>query len=436
MMLKSLRESHPLRCFFCAAVHTRSRPLDTNHRPRTGANYTDRQAQEARERLKARAARHDAAEARHAGRDISNRMPLPSLRSFDPAHAHPDSLPALQPRTIMMLAAALVALLAVGIFAFNCSHSSDEAAEEAEPVAVSEEAIEDAAVVEEEVVAFEATPAALDGVPAGANLQTFSLTGGDAPVLSGEQTDAIKKALDEAEAEGDVTFVFYNVENGQGICYDADTAVYGASSFKAPYALYVCETQVETGNVTLETPEAGTRGGDGSSYTGGSYPLYDIISSAIIYSDNNAFGSLRDDFDNLGYDEWATSLGLTDALYREDSWYPWYCSHSSARVWTEMYNYLQTDSDAAKMLAMLTANTEVSFIRDAIESTGATVQDKAGWCADDDPRWNAICDAGIVQIDGQTYILSLMTGMADCDQNRELYEKLAAAIFDARDTLA
>ena len=124
--------------------------------------------------------------------------------------------------------------------------------------------------------------------------------------------------------------------------------------------------------MTLDDEVPGTDAFDPSSYyNNGSYPLSDLIESAIVYSDNNAFGSLRDAFDIQGYDEWARELGLDDALYRADSWYPWYSARTSAKVWTEMYRYLQTRSEAARYLEKLTGETEVSFLRDALEGTGA-----------------------------------------------------------------
>ena len=46
-----------------------------------------------------------------------------------------------------------------------------------------------------------------------------------------------------------------------------------------------------------------------------------------------------------------------------------------------------------------------------------------------------MCDAGVIQLDGRTYVVSVMAGVPDCEENRELVENLIAAIFDARDAL-
>lgn len=341
------------------------------------------------------------------------------------------------PKSALAIAAAVVIVIA-GFAAFQCTRPANDPTTEPEPVATQVETPDaEEASPESEPVSFEPTPEALDGIPEGNGLQTFALAGEDAPGLSDTQRSAIEDAIDNAEEHGDVSLVFYNLETGKSISYDADTTVYGASSFKAPYALYVCQTQVDTGKIDLEDSCQGTSAYDPNSYyNGGSYPLSDLIADAIVYSDNNAFGSLRDAFDSEGYDEWVDELGLDDVHYRADSWYPWYCARTSAKLWTEMYSYLQTPSEAAQLLNELTSQTEVSFIREALRTTGASVQDKAGWCADSDPLWNGVCDAGIVTLDGKTYILSIMTGMPDGDTSYALFEDIAAAVFDVRDTLA
>ncbi|MDO5358400.1 MAG: serine hydrolase [Slackia faecicanis] len=341
------------------------------------------------------------------------------------------------PKGVLAIAAA-VAIALVGFAVFQCTRPADEpSAEPVSAVSDAEASGKEQASAEPEPVEFEPSPAALDGVPAESGLQAFALAGDDTPVISDDQSTAIMKAVDAAEEHGDVSMVFYSLETGKGISYDADTTVYGASSFKAPYALYVCQTQVDTGKIELDDSCQGTDAYDPNSYyNGGSYPLSDLIADAIVYSDNNAFGSLRDAFDSEGYDEWADELGLDDVHYRADSWYPWYCARTSAKVWTEMYSYLQTPGEAAQMLNELTSQTEVSFIREALRTTGASVQDKAGWCADADPLWNGVCDAGIVSLDGKAYILSVMTGMPDGDTSYALYEDIASAVFDTRDALA
>lgn len=340
----------------------------------------------------------------------------------------------------VLLAVLVIALLAVFISSAvsRCDRSEKDAASEPQQVAqVQQEEQQTEASEEAQAVSFDPSPQKLDSIPSSSGLEAFSLSNAAAPEISEEQRSAIQEAVDNATEQGDVGFVFYSLETGRGISYNADTTVYGASSFKGPYALYVCETLIEPGTISLDSACAGTALYDPSSYyNGGSYMVSDLIDDAIIYSDNNAYGSLRDSYDTMGFDEWVTGVGANDATYRADSWYPWYCARSSAKLWTEMYNYLESDTETALYLSTLLGQTETSFIRDALQGTNALVKDKAGWCSDSDPSYNGVCDAGIVTVDGHPFVLSVMTGMADSDQNRLLFQDIARSVFETNESLS
>lgn len=146
---------------------------------------------------------------------------------------------------------------------------------------------------------------------------------------------------------------------------------------------------------------------------------------------------LRSMYDADGYNEWVDELGIQDTAYTPDSWFPWYSVRSSLKIWTEMHNYWQTGGDAAQWLSSLCGETTVSFLRDVVDPLGAAVRNKAGWCSGSDYGYdfNGVCDAGVIQLDGRTYVVSVMAGVPDCEENRELVENLIAAIFDARDAL-
>lgn len=346
------------------------------------------------------------------------------------------------PLARLLLAVLILALLVtiVASALSRCSQGKEEIGETAEvPQSVEESQSADEPSIEEEPepVSFTPSSQALDSIPSSTKTEAFSLSNASIPDISDEQYSAIQKAIDAASDQGDIGLVFYSLETGRGISHNADTAVYGASSFKGPYALYICETLIEPGTISLDSSCAGTTAYDPSSYyNGGSYMVSDLISDSIIYSDNNAYGSLRDSYDNMGFDEWVTKIGATDATYRADSWYPWYCARSSAKLWTEMYTYLESDTETATYLSTLLGQTEESFIRSALEETHALVEDKAGWCADSDPSYNGLCDAGIVTVDGHPFVLSIMTGMPDSDQNRLLLEDIARSVFDTHEALA
>lgn len=320
----------------------------------------------------------------------------------------------------VLLASVLVFALASRLP--SCSDSVESASEIEQP-------LDDASVdLVQESAQYELSTAALESVsesPSAADLYCFTLSGLTDPSLSEDQASSIGQAIEACEALGDVGFVLLNVETGKALSYNMDESIYGASTFKAHYALYVCETQVDAGTTTLGS-------------------VSNLITNAIVYSDNISFGVLRGMFDSAGFNDWIDAIGATEAEYDPNSWFPWYSARSSAELWIEMFNYLETGSGNAQFLEENLSSTETSFIRDALEGSDAIVLNKAGWCSDYDPIYNSTSDAGIVIIDGQAYIVSIMTGMPDtgmeteggaAPENRALFESLAQAVFNARSAL-
>lgn len=57
------------------------------------------------------------------------------------------------------------------------------------------------------------------------------------PALEDESFAQLQDALCRAQELGDVGVVFYDLSSGRGVTYNADVEVYGASSYKALYAL-------------------------------------------------------------------------------------------------------------------------------------------------------------------------------------------------------
>ena len=279
---------------------------------------------------------------------------------------------------------------------------------------------------------FAPLPAMLGGIDESDEIVAFSLSDARAPELSNKNLSAIRTALENFDGAS-VGFGMYDVESGRGIGYNLDQQIYGASSFKAPYALYLCQKHIENGELTIP----GLSDEDGTELFGAGGYTKILIENAICNSDNDSFAMLRSMYDADGYNEWVDELGIQDTAYTPDSWFPWYNVRSSLKIWTEMYNYWQTGGDTAQWLSSLCGETTVSFLRDVVDPLGATVRNKAGWCSGSDYGYdfNGVCDAGVIQLDGRTYVVSVMAGVPDCEENRELVENLIAAIFDARDAL-
>ncbi len=275
-------------------------------------------------------------------------------------------------------------------------------------------------------------------IPSGDTVQTFSLVDDQIPALEDESLAALQDALSQAQELGDVGVVFYDLSSGKGVTYNADAEVYGASSYKALYVLYVCESLVETGQVSLDDT-LGTYGG----YSMGWLTVRELIEASIVNSDNDSFIALRATFDQDGYEDWIAALGVEDEVALDPmSDFPTYCARTSAKLWREMSGYLSRDTETSQWLSGLLASTARSFIRDGIADEQVDgiadeqvlVRNKAGWISED--GCYSTCDAGLIDIDGRTYVMSIMTSMPWSDQSSEAVTAIAKALYDVRSSLA
>ena len=267
-------------------------------------------------------------------------------------------------------------------------------------------------------------------IPSGDAVQTFSLVDNKTPTLEDESLALLQDALSRAQELGDVGVVFYDLSSGKGVTYNPDVEVYGASSYKALYALYICESLVETGQVSLDD-SLGTYGG----YNMGWQTVRDLIDAAVVNSDNDSFIALRAAFDRVGYEDWIVSLGVDyDTALDPMSDFPTYCPRTSAKLWREMSEYLSCGSETSQWLSELLSSTSRSFIRDGIADDQALVRNKAGWISED--GCYSTCDAGLIDIDGRTYVMSIMTSMPWSDHSSEVTTAIAKALFDTRAALA
>lgn len=267
-------------------------------------------------------------------------------------------------------------------------------------------------------------------IPSGDTVQTFSLVDDQIPVLEDENLAALQDTLDQAQELGDVGVVFYDLSSGKGVTYNADAEVYGASSYKALYVLYVCELLVETGQVSLDDA-LGTYGG----YSMGWLTVRDLIETSVVNSDNDSFVALRATFDQDGYEDWIAALGVEDEVTLDPmSDFPTYCPRTSAKLWREMSEYLSRESETSQWLSGLLASMTRSFIRDGIADDHAMVRNKAGWISE--AGCNATCDAGLIDVDGDTYIMSIMSSMPWSDRSSEAVAAIAKALYDTRAALA
>lgn len=281
------------------------------------------------------------------------------------------------------------------------------------------------------LVAQRLTPDALNSVDSFATAPgTFSLIEGeDAAPLSEEQQESLAAATQNIEGGGyTVGFTLINLNTGKGIAYNLDSRVYGASSFKGPYAAFLCQ---HLGDNDASYPSGSEAAGSGVSSS-----IYSLMQPMILYSDNSAFSSLRNSYDSVGFAEWLNSCGV-DSEIMHDTHFPRYSARESALLWLRTYQYLKTNTPTAQNLASLYEQTNVSFIRSGVNDDGEVeaVLNKAGWCAGSE-RFTGLCDAGLIKCtDGTTYLMSTMTNSPDGGLYTVRLANLASTLFECRDVL-
>lgn len=281
------------------------------------------------------------------------------------------------------------------------------------------------------LVAQRLTPDALNGIDSFATAPgTFSLMEGeDAASLSEEQQESLAAATQNIESGGyTVGFTLINLNTGKGIAYNLDSRVYGASSFKGPYAAYLCQ---HLGDNDTSYPSGSEAAGSGVSSS-----IYSLMQPMILYSDNSAFSSLRNTYDSAGFAEWLNSCGV-DSEIMHDTHFPRYSARESALLWLRTYQYLKTNTPTAQNLASLYEQTNVSFIRSGVseDEEVEAVLNKAGWCSGRE-RFTGLCDAGLIKCtDGTTYLMSTMTNSPDGGLYTVRLANLASTLFECHDAL-
>lgn len=281
------------------------------------------------------------------------------------------------------------------------------------------------------LVAQRLMPNALNSVDSFATAPgTFSLIEGeDSTPLSEEQQESLAAATQNIEGGGyTVGFTLINLNTGKGIAYNLDSRVYGASSFKGPYAAFLCQ---HLGDNDASYPSGSEAAGSGVSSS-----IYSLMQPMILYSDNSAFNSLRNTYDSAGFAEWLNSCGV-DSEIMHDTHFPRYSARESALLWLRTYQYLKTNTPTAQNLASLYEQTNVSFIRSGVSDDGEVkaVLNKAGWCSGSE-RFTGLCDAGLIKCtDGTTYLMSTMTNSPDGGLYTVRLANLASTLFECRDVL-
>lgn len=329
-------------------------------------------------------------------------------------------------------AAGLAVALAVGLFVLGTLSGCSSEAVETEEVFIPSQAF---TVTEKEYTPpqpkkkketnYTPTSKDLSKLSNQADPYAFATQSGDkAPELSKDTISTLKASTKTlTDKDCNVGYLLVNLKTGRGIASNIDERVFGASAIKAPFVLFICEELLDKGETTLDSKVGGST-------------VQKLAEAAVIKSDNDANTALHNAFGYNGWDEWLTKLGIGSGFNREQRT-PFYTARESALMWLEMYRYINSDAEHASWMKSLISDTEVSFMRHALQDEGVKVMNKAGWYNgakydSDDSGW---CEAGIITKGKEAYLLTLMTDLPYEGEDEYVYEELIRDLFAARSEL-
>lgn len=251
-------------------------------------------------------------------------------------------------------------------------------------------------------------PAAGDGEPIFFNIGINSINADDIEYtfedneisINSANLDDIKEVISKVEKSGDVVSTFIlNLQTGEGISYNIDDEnIYSASTVKALIALY------ETKNVLdAESPKYNKK------------TIMSLIKPMILQSDNDTFSSLRENYSGKDYYEWLESFGLDKTIHGSNKTrdFAWYSARQAGYYWMYINKYLEEENEHSEWFGTLLANTNKSFIKDAVidiyGNEDIKVFNKAGWYNDPETKYCSTSDNGIVITPNGKYLISVMT---------------------------
>lgn len=281
-------------------------------------------------------------------------------------------------------------------------------------------------------------PDMFDSIEETGNEHVFAFSLSSAPVPS--LSDSVVEDIESAAAALDgypVGFLFMDIATGTGYARNIDERIYGASSFKAPFAAYVLSHEYDSGNL----PD---------------WRLEQVVES-VEFSDNASFESLSQAYrHNPDFDAWLEEMPIGNPEMFSLGDYATYSARDAAKLWSFIYAYMESGTSGAEILSESTASTNVSFIRDGVEratgtetiewetsdgglimveSAGALVRNKAGWMPEEGV-FASTSDNAIVTIGGRDYMMCIMTAAPAYGRYQEAVTELARTLFEARSCLA
>ena len=213
-------------------------------------------------------------------------------------------------------------------------------------------------------------------------------------------------ALEETGVEVSVALV--DLETRRGLWYDADASRYPASSIKAAYCTWICESH------------------------GGSGGMANSMASCLLYSSNDDYHALLDAFGLSAYAAWLGEKGAPQAASTGDFYYyPYTTANELASIWQEIHRYgTSGEAGSEELVGYLSQTTSTPLAETLRES--CEVWSKAGWYPADGTGLQSTNDAGVVFSDTGTYVVVIMTNMSS---NLDGLKPLIAALDQAHDVM-
>lgn len=224
------------------------------------------------------------------------------------------------------------------------------------------------------------------------------------------------------------SFKYTDIYTGFTVSYNESQEIFTASTIKAPMALYIYES-AEKGLINLDEKLTYTQ----NYYNTGSgilkdrrfnqsYTIRDLVSYAIIYSDNAAHNMLMDRFGRENMYSFWTGHG-TGTIFKYYTNWGSTTANDATIYMKELYDYYNSDTELSN--EMMGYFKKVDFKPLSDKNGEKNTANKSGWSG------TAFHDAAIV-FDDNPYILVVLsnTGMSDFTYLFNLSSKVVGELHD------
>ena len=208
-----------------------------------------------------------------------------------------------------------------------------------------------------------------------------------------------------------ISLSIYSVDGSKGLYYNTKAEIFGACTVKAAYTLYACK-QMENGNgnlsVSLTYDEKHYEPGTGDmqySPFGTVFTMETALHKSMSISDNVGYLMAVDHFGRDGYNNFISEMGCDSLRIKPTVWSLRTKSQDLVKLWCEIYNYFETNTEYSRFLYNSCTNTAGNYATAAL--SGVDYSHKQGHNSTGD--WLSLSDAGIVWKGDTPYIIAILT---------------------------